>query len=485
MNTTGEIPCRSSSYGGAALSLTVALILQAFCWGFTVDDAWIVSRVAARGATTGLYSFNPGSPPTDAITPLGFAHILGVMGRGLGLDSPLQFWELSRWVGASAYGLSTALAGFLVAAHNGRRLFHGGAPLMLLTLPAAAWSGAGLATALVGLFVLTGAALYETHHRKWGAGLLGVAAAWRPELMPFSLAVLVTRWPWSGGLPRTEVLKGIVLMILPSVTIAVARFSMFDRFLPLSFAAKAPEPRTAIFYAAMTALWCGLGFVLLFREGAFSRGKWWAVPWCAHLVALVYAGGDWMPALRLSAPLMPWLVWAVGRDFKFRWSVGLAAVPAIGFSLTLALVQGEDLRKVADRRLALINQAEPFLRDASIIATVDVGWVGLASPMRIVDLAGVTDPRIALLPGGHTSKHLSPGLFAERNVDTWVIRALDRSYRPGEPLETLVPAYQVDARLLRHNIDLGFSGVGVIPLQGTIGQYVIARRSLLAARDPF
>src|SRR5690606_7293406 len=137
------------------------------------------------------------------------------------------------------------------------------------------------------------------------------------------------------------------------------------------------------------------------------------------------------------------------------------------------------LRSVEARRLSLVSQAEGLLRDASVIATVDVGWVGIASDRMIIDLAGVTAQRVARLPGGHTSKQISPGFFSEENVDTWVIRALDRSYRPGEPLEFVVPAYLVDARLLRHNVDLGFTGVAVIPLEGTSGQYVIARRSLL------
>src|SRR5690606_8601747 len=107
-------------------------------------------------------------------------------------------------------------------------------------LPAAAWSGAGLATALVGLLVLLGAALYETHRKVWGAVLLGAAASWRPELLPFSLAVLGTRWPWSAGLPRMQFLKPIVFMLLPIVFIATLRFFLFGRFLPLSFSAKAP-----------------------------------------------------------------------------------------------------------------------------------------------------------------------------------------------------------------------------------------------------
>jgi hypothetical protein len=138
--------------------------------------------------------------------------------------------------------------------------------------------------------------------------------------------------------------------------------------------------------------------------------------------------------------------------------------------------QGHDFRQVSARRLALVEEGRAALRGARVVAATDVGWVGLATKARVVDLAGVTDPRIARLRGGHTSKDIAPGLFSDRDVDTWVIRALDRSYQPGQPLETIIAAYFVDARLLRRNIDLGFEGVSTIPLQGTNGQYVVAKR---------
>src|SRR5690606_32359611 len=186
-------------------------------WGFTVDDAWIVSRVAAHGAGTGVYSFNPGGPATDAVTPLGFAHVLGHVGRLLRLESPLEFWGLARWIGAAAYAFSAALAGFLVAAQNGRFGVYGGAALLLFTLPAAAWSGAGLETPIVGLLVVSGAFVYETPHKAWGSLLLGAAAGWRPELLPFALAVLVTRWPWPERLPRAQLVFQLLLALLPSV----------------------------------------------------------------------------------------------------------------------------------------------------------------------------------------------------------------------------------------------------------------------------
>jgi hypothetical protein len=99
----------------------------------------------------------------------------------------------------------------------------------------------------------------------------------------------------------------------------------------------------------------------------------------------------------------------------------------------------------------------------------------MATEAKIVDLGGVTDPRIGRLAGGHTDRPLSAGLFSDRDVDTWVVRAWDRSFKLGDELELLDPVYRTDYRLLRSGAAEGMRAVAVIPLEGTGGQYVIAR----------
>ncbi|MFO0661695.1 MAG: hypothetical protein U0165_17960 [Polyangiaceae bacterium] len=80
-------------------------------------------------------------------------------------------------------------------------------------------------------------------------------------------------------------------------------------------------------------------------------------------------------------------------------------------------------------RDALIQHGREDLSTSSIIATVDIGWVSAASHAHIVDLAGLTDPEIARLAGGHTSKHIPETLLPRRNVDTLVL--LRSSQRPS------------------------------------------------------
>ena len=71
----------------------------------------------------------------------------------------------------------------------------------------------------------------------------------------------------------------------------------------------------------------------------------------------------------------------------------------------------------------MIEDARPLLASASRLAAVDIGWVSAVSEGTIIDLAGVTDPDVAVLGGGHTSKRISPAFLIARGVDAAVFYA--------------------------------------------------------------
>jgi hypothetical protein len=192
-----------------------------------------------------------------------------------------------------------------------------------------------------------------------------------------------------------------------------------------------------------------------------------------------------MPFLRLSAPIYPsMLLWTTDGLSPWTGLKKLTQIVLIGAApwlpLHAAWAQRADLGAVVQRRWGWVRNLAPVCDPGSVVAAVDVGWVGLACPAHILDLGGVTDPRLARLPGGHTHRVVGAGLFADRNVDIWVIRAADRSYEPQQPLSVIVPVYGTDARLLAQSKNLGFEGVLTFPIEGTSGQYVVAR---LAPRD--
>lgn len=459
----------------------VQACLVGLCWGFSVDDAWIVSRVASNGARFGQFDFNRGAR-SDAITPLGFAHLVAWVGALLGKRGALELFAVARGLGVSALFASFALVGVATRERRLPVLF----ALAGACLPCALWAGAGLEGALVGLAVAAGHVANRGGRGGVAALLLGSAGSWRPELLPYCAAVLCLTG--GKGTTRSWLLR-VGLFCLPVLAVAGVRYARFGSPIPLSAVAKAPEFVSGLRYAIVSWVWGGLLPAAMLLPRAFSRGgAGWGV--AAHLLALIACGGDWMPILRLSAPIYPsLLLWvldgiddATPRRRLARSLVTFALVAlAPGTSLYLLWSQGDDLRAVVERRLEWVRAVTPILKDVGTVAAVDVGWVGLASPGRVLDLGGVTDPRLARLPGGHTHRPVAPGLFSDRDVEAWVIRAADRRYLPGQSLAWIRPVYGTDARLLARTQDLGFEGVMTVPIAGTPGQYVIAR---LARRSP-
>jgi hypothetical protein len=120
----------------------------------------------------------------------------------------------------------------------------------------------------------------------------------------------------------------------------------------------------------------------------------------------------------------------------------------------------------------LIDATRPWLVGAQNIATLDIGWVGATTNANIVDLAGVTDPRVARLAGGHTTKRLPDGFLYARQVDALVLLAREPRL---EDWPALVFSYGVEHRLLQLAGAERFRPVATVPLLGTRNAYVIAR----------
>lgn len=166
-----------------------------------------------------------------------------------------------------------------------------------------------------------------------------------------------------------------------------------------------------------------------------------------------------MPYARLATPVIPAALYAFvvssAPAFARGWSVALRlglAASAAAVSLRAAPAG----RGVMRDRTALVASARGPLAGARCIAALDVGWVGAAAPhARIVDLAGVTDPTIAALPGGHTSKRVDLGMLSDRHVDTLV------TFGPPRVVEqrlTTDPRFRAQYTLSR-TLDLGTTGL--------------------------
>jgi hypothetical protein len=384
-------------------------------WGFTVDDALISIRYAHHLVSGAGYRFNLDGPATDGVTPLPWPLLLAPLA-----NAPLFVVLLRvKVLGVVLVAASSALASLRETTLLGRAT-----ALLLLTtcLPLAAYAPSGMETPLA-VLLCTGSVASATSGSWWlQAVLAGLAAAVRPELLPWAATVSCGFALASQASPR-RVFGAVVVAAAPFVTCAGIRRAVFGRFAPLAVSAKPSDLTHGLVYVAAALLACGVPLLLLARpRSPFVRVV--VVAFAVHVLAVAAAGGDSMPYARLLVPVVPSIVMAhMGISLGAKpWAVSARTVAALGLSAYVIVVAAPRGRAVMREREDLVARGRPLLADAKRIATVDIGWVSAATnDAHIVDLAGLTDPDIAALPGGHTSKRVSGTMLLDRDVDTLVL----------------------------------------------------------------
>jgi len=456
----------------AAVGLAAALPAALFFRGFTVDDALITARVASNLASGLGHRFNPGGPEVDAVTPLGYAHLLALGGGG----SPLELLERSRFLGLVAWLAAAALFGALLPARALPRA--AGLVVLGLSAPLAAWASSGMETGLVTLL-----GVLALVPRPEAAVFGGLAAGLRPELLPWAVVLSVGR-ALVGPVPVQKrpgrVVLALTLATLPAIAVAVGRQFWFGSPAPLAMAAKPSDLAHGLRYAAGALVFTGAP-LLLVAPGALRRAdattRVLALAVAAHFVAMTLAGGDWMALYRLAVPVLPTALLAGAHLFALApRSVPSVArlVLAVLSSIILGVYVGAPARRIADQRGALIDAARTRLSGARSVATLDIGWVGAATPAPVLDLAGVTDPLVAHLPGGHTSKRVTEGLFEARRVDA-VVLLLSPNHRESEPWAASAFARTVEMRVAAFPSVSARRLEAVLPLEGTSQRYLLVR----------
>ncbi len=394
----------------AALGAALALPALAALRGFTVDDAWIPARYAAHLAAGLGYRFNPAGPATDGVTPLPWAPLLALLALP-GEHHILAIWTLARALGALGWIAAAALL-FREAASTPGAPSRWAALLPIpLSAPLAAWAVAGLETGLVTLLVTIAAVAPPT----LACAAAGLAAAFRPELIVLAFAAALWRFAESR---RWRVFP---LALAPWFAVVLLRLALFGRPIPLSVLAKPSDLHHGLVYVAAGLLLGGAPALALPSPGALRDRSWIppALVALAHAAAVALAGGDWMPLSRLLVPSFPlWIVAALRLSAATAapWTLLRAALAALSMAFVWRQV-GASAASVAPTRAALISLARPALQGRRAVAALDIGWIGAATDARIIDLAGLTEPAFAALPGGHTSKRLTGAMLADRSAD--------------------------------------------------------------------
>ena len=415
---------------GALAALGPALALR----GFTVDDALIPARYAAHLAHGLGYRFNALGPVTDGITPLGFPYLLAPFAQG----GPLAALAAAKAIGIAAWTIAAAVLAMAVQRVSASRLRFLALLLVACSAPLAAWSAAGLETGLAAALAALAVALPQLGFVRAGAAAAGLTAALRPEALPWALVVAAAPPPaelsW-GPVARKIKIRAlrVALAAAPFLLVVAVRAAVFGRVVPLSVLAKPSDLAHGAPYALVCFLYTGP--LAIVAPLAWRRLDGWGRGLCAavfvHFAAIALAGGDWMPLSRLTVVALPTVVLAAAH----LASVAAPAATAVRLALALAgqivqivLVGPSVVAHVGAERLRVIDELRPALVGSTVVAALDVGWVGAATDATLVDLAGLTDPDIAVLPGGHTSKALPVRLLDARGVDTLVLLL-----KEGEP----------------------------------------------------
>jgi hypothetical protein len=371
--------------------------------------------------------------------------------------------------------LAAAYLGLRFAALGTRALVVGVLAL-LATVPLGAWAVAGMETGLV-----TALSTLALARGSFARLSLGLCAALRPELAPWALTLtlgdaLLTSG--SGAQRLRAALLGLALALGPFVLVALIRSFLFGAAYPLSVLAKPSDLSSGLRYALGGLLLSGPPWLLVAGPtlGRLSgRARVQALAALVHVLALALAGGDWMSLYRLFVPVLPSVI-LVGAELaqqSSRFANGLRLAFALGTSALLAVSLGSSARGVQAQRRELIEGAAPLLAGARRVAALDVGWVGAATPASVVDMAGVTDPSVARLSGGHTSKRLPDSFLEAREIDALVLLAEAPTFAPLSEqhfprlVERRVPALASAEH---------FRVVGILPLRGTRQHYLVARR---------
>jgi hypothetical protein len=454
-----------------------AVVPAIWMWGFAVDDALISVRYARHIASGAGWRFNvgAGAPSTDGVTPLPwpvlllpFAHgsALAVLARAkvLGL---VAWGGTGAWLGASIGGVRAAPAWARAVA----------LATVALSLPLAAHAVSGMETAFA-TALATCAALAASRVRVAGA-LAGLAASLRPELAPWAL-VLGVGLALAARAPARRVLETACLALGPFALCAAIRWAVWGRPAPLALLAKPSDLAHGLVYAgggcvvALTPLLAFAPLVLRRDRTALVL----ALAFVAHAVAVVSVGGDWVPFFRLLAPVCPSLAWAavLASAHAHAGATAVRSLLALGTGLWL-LPRAQPFRGLHADRAEIVSSASSWLDDAHAVAALDVGWVGAATEADVVDLAGVTDPDIAALPGGHTSKRVGAMLLLSRHTDAILL------YTPAGLPDGDLDAWRnatwsrvVEARLAEDEVvGRHFAAVAWLPLGAGPAGYVLLR----------
>jgi hypothetical protein len=431
----------------AAAFVVAALVLTALEVHFvnlTFDDAFISFRYAENLATGRGLVFNPGERVEGYSNPLWTVLLAVPMWLGVGR------WYLGPLVLAKCIGAVLAVATLWIVRGVALRRGARAAWMALLycgaVVPNAFWSIGALETPLLALFLVLAVRDHLDHELddrsperlSRSSFWFLLAALTRPEpVVLFAVAWALRAWrsTRSRTLGWREQSRFALPFLVPYGAFLAWRLAYYGSLLPNTYYAKRYHDAFAFIrggqYLAgassdlrLDALAAFVVLALVVTMGSSRRLGFLSALVATHLAAAYYEGGDWMPAYRLVAPIVPvlalWLeeAWAVLRGIV----EGDARPPA---RLPAWLAKEERLlrywRRLAGPASALLRRVPPRVaRGAVDLAAFAVLALAIVFSARASRVPGLLSgySRIELDRLGHFEvarwmrANLAPGLLA-------------------------------------------------------------------------
>ena len=404
-----------------------------------VDDTFIFLRYAAHWAQGYGLVWNIGDPPVEGVSSLLYTALLA-LGFRLGVEALLWTSLLNLGLGLGVLGLTSCVARYVLPLQ--KATWRWVAALMVAAAPGMAfWTAAGMDIVLF-TFVLLVAVVFTfkawQHDAGWewagiAFGVLGMARLDGTLLFGVSWATVLAGAMWRSGGEVRQALRAGVRMGLGFVAVFVpffiARWLYFGWPLPMTYYAKLgvgwPTWLAGWFYVA--DFFRQPGVLLLTVLGLLGSlgSRRWEVGYLNGMGLIlvgrvILAGGDWMPHWRLLVPLWPFLavlatlgmVWLLAilppsyRDL-WQWGMVLVVVIAVAFP-SLRYLQQRPYRLWRPLRLVEPMQAPQYAQGLALkerlcpgdtLALIAIGATAyLNDEHRIIDMLGLTEPRIAFSP---------------------------------------------------------------------------------------
>ncbi len=438
MKLFSNLPSHSSRIAVITLLLTLAAgtISALTLVPYQIDDAFITYRYVSH-FTEGLgIVFNAGAIPTEGFSsPIWFI-LLSLFKSILG-DAPLPV--ISTVLGLFSLIFLGGIVYYSTYRKSELPILSGTVSgLLVMLLPVNRfYSVTGLEQTFFTLIIVSVTLIMAGGKMNLFKGGLLLVSPWaRPESPWLLISGYVqdffspqTRRVWF--LPSKDSTMKLIAIFTGYCLLLLVRYLVFSDFFPNTYYAKQPSlSRGAIyFFQAVTTPWVALIVVMGIAGGLTGNRfhKKMMVAALAWFIVPVLEGGDIMPAYRFFSPALTLFILSAAGLFSMK-RLRLAGAFLFILALLFSLMENSELTCTAKSTMATIGKEEDLRiewlqqSNAGSIALMDIGRLGYKTDLKIFDLGGLTDYRLAR-SGGGISEKVDLDYFHEFSPDVVFIRS--------------------------------------------------------------